>query len=242
MRRAAACGLGVVFLAWSAPCMARPPAPCQNPGGLQYTKTWTPAFSAPDATRAEGLFVEVDKNPHPVVDVRAACLPLAARYNNPGAVKTRASGYWPGQTKKDGKGHAVFSRLPDGVTTWMTWIQARHAEGKNTAFALMSIYAPPDDCIGSVDKLPNGQCPPGYPLNPTAAYAARVAAVAGVGPDDPLDLDGRSCSGRAFLRAFFEEVMIFEMGRAFCHDRCAVAPSLIDVASDAVWGKAPQCK
>ena len=67
---------------------------------------------------------------------------------------------------------------------------------------------PPDDCIGSVDKLPNGQCPAKYPLNDTLGYAHRVAAAVGALPKDDIELDGTKATGRRILRVLLREITL----------------------------------
>jgi hypothetical protein len=228
----------IAFFALMPPAIAQN---CANPGGVRY-HPGAPAIFAPDATRALGFLIEVDTpTPRRPPDLRPQCLPLPIRYNNPGALKTPQAGPWPGQVGKDTRGHAVFTHLEDGVAAWLTWLKRRIDNGTNTPFKLMSMYAPPDDCIGSVDKLPNGQCPPGFPLNDTAGYARRVANVFGIGIHDKIALTPPSCKNRQGMKAFFGEVMQVELGARFCHRKCGMQGDMFDKAADRVWGPVPHC-
>ncbi len=213
---------------------------CKNPGNIRYHPS-NPQFYAPIKTRALGFLIEVDSNPRRPPDLKPECLPLGIRYNNPGALKTPNAGPWDRQIGKDTKGHAIFPRVEDGVVAWLTWVQRRAKSGVNTPSELMSMYAPPDDCVGSVAKLPNGRCPPGFSLNDTRRYAKRVAAALGVGPNDTLSLTGANCSGRRRLKAFFSEIMVLELGRAFCNKRCGIQGRLFNRAADKVFGSVPGC-
>lgn len=199
----------------------------------------SPIFLAPDDTRVSGILVNIDDGAgQPIRDTRPACLPLALRLNNPGAQK---SGEAPGQMGADAKGHAIFATPAAGIAEIVRWVERRQREGKGSAFAMMSRYAPPDDCIGSVDKLPSGECPPGFPLNPTREYAARIAAALGKGPMDDLGLGRHKCAGeRRAIRIFVEEIMTFESGVGFCEGRCGMTDALFNAAIDMAWGPEPE--
>jgi hypothetical protein len=219
---------------WAAPALAQ--QPCANPGGKRYIGTAT--YFAPDATRTKGILVTVGNGRGPVPDTRPECLPLPIRLNNPGALKTPNAGPWAGQIGKDRKGHAIFKDVGSGVSAWTLWIHRRVKEGRDTAFKLMSMYAPPDDCVGSIDKIKNAAgkwvCPPGVSLNPTRQYAERVAMAAGKKADDVLFTKAPSCpASRNQLFAMLEEVMRFENG-SFCgKNGCSVNRALFDAALDA---------
>lgn len=213
---------------------------CQNPGQIRY-HPGTPQHYAPENSRAQGFLIETDRTPRRPPDIRPECLPLPIRYNNPGALQTPRAGPWRGQVGRDSKGHAVFNNLEDGVAAWLTWVQRRMAEGRNIPFKLMSMYAPPNDCIGSVAKLANGQCPPRFPLNDTDGYARRVAAAFGIGPHERIQLNGATCMGRVGLQTFYAEVMRVELGRAFCNTHCGIERMVFSRAADRVFGPVSGC-
>lgn len=207
-------------------------ADCKNPSGKKSYLS-NPEFFSPDGTRGEGLRVKVKGNYVQVPDVRPQCLPIPVRYNNFGALKTRSKGPWAGQVSRDRKGHAVFKDVESGLSAWGTWIAARTKEPKS-AFEIMSIYAPPTDCVGSIGTPPD-KCP--YGINPTAQYAAQVASAVGKTAHDKLNLDATDCrEGRDALFALFVEVATFEIGSNFCGGRCDVDRDLFDRAIDKAIG------
>lgn len=229
----------VAFLGCWATNAYSQPNECQNPGAVRYIGTAT--LYAPDATRTDGLIIGLPTRPRGVPDRRPECLPLPVRFNNPGALQTPKAGPWQGQIGKDKKGHAVFKSIEAGVGAWLTWVQRRAAEGRNTPFKLMSMYAPPDDCIGSVDKLPNGKCPPGFPLNDTAGYAKKIAQAFGVGITSPLELSLKTCKQRAGLRKFLQEVVTIENGSNFCASKCEIDMGVFESAANAVSASSLTC-
>ncbi len=80
---------------------------------------------------------------------------------------------WDGQIGKDEKGHAIFQSTNYGVNAWVKWMSAKFTSGKDfSIFKIISIYAPPDDCVGSIGTPPNN-CK--YGLNPTSIYAEKIA-------------------------------------------------------------------
>jgi hypothetical protein len=228
--------LPIVLLTLSNPIsIAHAQQKCANPAGKKYISK--AQYYAPDATRAQGILVSFGAVRVPVPDRRPECLPLPVRLNNPGALKTPNAGPWNGQIAKDLKGHAVFRTTGAGVAAWTLWMERRVQDGRNTAFKLMSMYAPPDDCIGSVKKIKNAQgqwvCPPGYPLNPTREYADRVAAAVNKKADDILFTSRPSCpQNRDAAFAMLEAIMKFENG-AFCgKNGCSVERTLFEAAMD----------
>src|SRR5687768_9948376 len=172
---------------------------CKNPVPKPYIRK--APLCAPDGSRGRGI--RIRDTAVAIPDLRCECLPIAIRYNNPGVLKTRKAGYWRGQIGKDSKGHAIFESVDAGIAAWATWISIRaDRRPPHTAFSLMSLYAPPDDCVGSVGKPPD--CP--FGTNPTLEYAIRVARAVNKGPQDPLNLDGRDCAnGRPSLYSLFTE-------------------------------------
>lgn len=185
---------------------------CGNPVTTPYNSS--PQFFAPDGTRGVGIKIWVKGVSSSIPDTKAACLPIALRYNNPGVLKTPSKGPWPNQTTKDSKGHAIFPTVEAGITAWGLWMKKKSESAKpHTAMSIMSVYAPPDDCVGSIGTPPN--CP--YGLNPTAEYAARIAFSVGKKPTDVLNLDGTDCKeGREALYALFQQIASFEIGGNFC--------------------------
>jgi hypothetical protein len=102
-----------------------------------------------------------------------------------------------------------------------------------TAFQIMSLYAPPDDCVGSIGKPPN--CP--YGINPTLEYATHVAKAVNKGPQEPLNLDGASREGRDSLYSLFSAISTFEIGADFCKTRCETSRAVFEKAMDSIWGR-----
>jgi hypothetical protein len=208
-------------------------AECSNAVRKPYNLS--PIVYAPDQTRALGALVEVDKGlGRAVTDRRASCLPIPLRYNNPGSIQTPKGG-WPNQTGKDRHGTATFATMEDGVKAFMLWVKRREAQRVDTAFKMISLYAPPDDCIGSVDKLPDGTCPNGF--NDTKGYARKVSEAVRLGPNDRLPLDGSDGEkGRPTIRALLRAIMTFEVGADFCNRACDVEDAIFQRAADAIWG------
>lgn len=212
---------------------------CGNPVTTPYNSS--PQFFSPDGTRGVGVKIWVHGVLVSIPDTKPACLPIALRYNNLGVLKTPSKGPWPNQTTKDGKGHAIFPTVESGITAWGLWMKKKAESGKpQTAMSLMSVYAPPDDCVGSIGSPPN--CP--YGINPTAEYAARVASSVNKKPMDVLNLDGTDCKeGREALYALFQQIVSFEIGGNFCGREnkntlalCSIDRELFDKAMDAVYG------
>lgn len=199
---------------------------CKNPNAKVYNAN--PKYFAPEGTIGKGLKIAINGELAKVPDIRPACLPIAVRYNNYGVLKTPSAGPWAGQFAKDSKGHAVFKTVDDGVRAWVTWIRKR-TETPKSAFEIMSIYAPPDDCVGSVGTPP--KCP--YGINPTKKYAERVSGALKLGIHDKLDLDASTCPGRMALYAVFKEVATFEIGKDFCAGLCEIDWEMFRDALDA---------
>lgn len=210
---------------------------CTNLGNNIYKKEVE--FKAPDENRTIGAKISLQGGFSDIPDTKAECLPLSLRYNNPGAVQTRAAGYWPQQIGKDSKGHAIFANVEDGVAAWVLWMFTRTKENPNiSARRMMSIYAPSNDCIGTVAKLKNGKCPPGFPLNPTRIYAVRVAKALDKDVDEPMLLKWNDClEQRAGLFSTFRVIMTFEAGGNFCgQGGCSVDQKIFERAVDRIAG------
>jgi hypothetical protein len=232
------------LLAWAAMAVYGQTDGCKNPNEKTYNKN--PIFCAPDGTRGVGIYLVVDNDKIAIPDIRCACLPIALRYNNPGVLKTPPGGWKTqlrnnaGEAVADAKGHALFASVEDGIAAWGEWMKLRIERNQlSTAFQIMSLYAPPDDCVGSIGKPPN--CP--YGVNPTREYAERVARAVNKDPDEELNLDGASVDGRDALYAVFSAIATFEIGADFCISKCEISRDVFDKAMDFVWGpvkKQPQ--
>jgi len=210
---------------------------CKNPNGKTYNKN--PAFCAPDGTRGAGISLVVNDETIAIPDVRCSCLPIALRYNNPGVLKTPRDGWKTqlrdnaGKPVADAKGHALFGSVEDGIAAWGEWMKRRiEKDHLSTAFQIMSLYAPPDDCVGSIGKPPD--CP--FGINPTRRYAEQVASAVNKGPEDELNLDGARADGREALYAIFSSIATFEIGSDFCGSKCVMSREVFDKAMDSVWG------
>ncbi len=207
---------------------------CENFGKITYNPA--PEFYSPDDQRTVGLLVSVDSGTSvPPADIRPGCLPISFRYNNPGAVKTRSSGFWDGQIAKDKKGHAVFDSVQSGVSAWVLLMRDfTENRNLNTAFKIMNIYAPATGCVGDVGTPPN-DCDHG--LNPTEEYARKVANAVGRGPHDKLDLNPESNPNAApLIEALFTEIATFEAGANFCNKECSANNEIFKNALAVVWG------
>lgn len=156
----------------------------------------------------------------------------AKELNSPGMLCIRFNNYWcmksvgwEGEVGKDARGHAIFNdpvfsarAVARQFRTW--WFR----DGKRTAFQIMSTYAPPDDCVGSVGKPPNCK----YGPNPTEIYAARVAESIRKGPNDSLDLfDASGKLNRSLAIPFFQAIASFELTEKY-----KVSPELIALGID----------
>lgn len=211
---------------------------CKNPNRKTYNHK--PAFCAPEGTRGIGISLLLDGDSVPIPDLRCSCLPIALRYNNPGVLKTPKGG-WKTQLRDragtpitDKKGHALFGSVEDGIAAWGEWMKRRiERDHLSNAFQIMSLYAPPDDCVGSIGKPPN--CP--YGLNPTLEYAEQVASAVNKEPNEPLNLDGASREGRDSLFSIFSAISTFEIGADFCNSKCEINREVFENAMDSIWGK-----
>lgn len=147
---------------------------CKNPNRKTYNQR--PPFCAPKGTRGVGISLVIDDKKRPIPDLRCSCLPIALRYNNPGVLKT-PRGRWKvqlrdssGRAIADSKGHAFFGSVKDGIAGWAEWMKRRiEKDHLTTAFQIMSLYAPPDDCVGSIGKPPN--CPFGHQSHSRICHA-----------------------------------------------------------------------
>jgi hypothetical protein len=233
--------VGVLLFFVSANCYSQEPMTGSCTNLVKKPYNLSPRYKAPDGTRGQGITIWVKGQLTVIPDTRPGCLPIALRYNNPGVLKTPRQGPWPGQIGKDDKSHAIFGSVEQGMAAWGLWMKRRNDSGqKHTAFSIMSMYAPPTDCVGSIGTPPN--CP--FGINPTLEYASRVAAAVNKAPKDPLNLDGTDCrEGREALYALFQQIATFEIGSGFCGSQdgksrglCGVDRELFDKAMDSAFG------
>lgn len=131
---------------------------------------------------------------------------LCIRYNNYWCMKAVG---WEGETGKDSRGHAMFDdpvyaarAVARQFRTW--W----YRDQRRTAFKIMSAYAPPDDCVGSIGTPPNCK----YGINPTEEYATRVAKAVEKGPHDQLELfDAKGKLNRKVAIPLMQAIARFEI-------------------------------
>lgn len=105
---------------------------------------------------------------------------------------------WNGRLGRDADNHTAFVNgemaARAAVRNFRTAYSTR---GRKTAFQIMSVYAPPDDCNGSkAGTRPDGTCIWGK--NPTETYAKKVAE--GVADSSDTDLLLFDAQGRADVR------------------------------------------
>lgn len=138
--------------------------------------------------------------------------PLGIRYFNFGCIKTKQSGFWLGQIDKDKFGHAIFKSPLYGIRT-MVILNAEIIEkrGKNTLFKFFNVYAPNNDCVGSI-KDDKGNCLYGY--NKPEQYAQKVADALGIQIHDSLVLrDSQGSIDLKLMTLLVSEVAKFETGK-----------------------------
>jgi hypothetical protein len=119
---------------------------------------------------------------------------------------------WEGGLGVDDDGHAAFRSGTHAARAAARNLRTAYVRrGRKSAWQIMSVYAPPDDCVGGDrNRLSNGSCR--YGKNPTGTYAARVAR--GITDDIHGDLrlfapDGTATAGLAVLLA---NIAAFEIG------------------------------
>lgn len=122
---------------------------------------------------------------------------------------------WDGQIGKDEKGHAIFQSTNYGVNAWVKWMSAKFTSGKDySIFKIISIYAPPDDCVGSIGTPPNN-CK--YGLNPTSIYAEKIAKSINIKPNSIIIASKLSTDEKNKLYySIFKSISTFEIGSDFC--------------------------
>ena len=121
---------------------------------------------------------------------------------------------WVGVIGHDSDNHTAFS---DGFFAARAAVRnfrtAYVISGRKSALGIMSVYAPPDDCIGSKGGMrPDGTCIKGK--NPTEQYALTVSK--GISTDINADLvlfDSQGHATDALVR-FLIEMSVFELGIA----------------------------
>jgi len=142
---------------------------------------------------------------------------VCIRFNNYWCIKAVG---WKGEIGRDSRGHAIFDDPVYAARAvarqfWTWW----NRDKRRTAFDIMSVYAPPDDCVGSIGKPPKCK----YGLNPTEAYAAKVAEAVQKGPHDMLDLfDDKGRMNRNVAIPLMQAIAKFEIT-----DKYRVSPDII---------------
>jgi hypothetical protein len=198
-------------------CMLSSPAfssiICDNLNHKVYNSN--PHYFAPKDSLGEHFKVWKGDRLIPIPDIKPECLPLALRYNNPGALKTPRKFMWDGQVGKDEKGHAIFKSTSYGVKAWIKWMSTKFSSGKDySIFSIISIYAPPDDCVGSIGTPPNN-CK--FGLNPTATYAEKIAKNIKMNPNSTIIASRLSTDEKNELYySIFKSISTFEIGSDFC--------------------------
>lgn len=137
--------------------------------------------------------------------------PLGIRYYNFGCIKTPINNWWDGQIDKDKYGHAIFNEAKWGILAFIK-LTVRHIEvnKRNTPYKFMSIYAPPDDCIGSI-RNPDGSCK--YGKNPTKRYSEKIANSLGCEIHDIINLrDLENNLSAQEISILFSAIAQFELG------------------------------
>lgn len=172
----------------------------------------TPAYSAEQISR-EGLSVIQNGQSTPAVFTQEqlnANGMLCIRHNNYWCLKALG---WNGEIGKDARGHAIFSSpvyaaraIAIQLRTW--WYRDEY----RTVFKIMTSYAPPDDCVGSVGTPPNCK----YGINPTEEYATWVAKAVNLGPHDPIDLfDTKGKLNRKVAIPLMQAIAQFELTKKY---------------------------
>ncbi|HRD82923.1 MAG TPA: hypothetical protein PLL53_19360 [Saprospiraceae bacterium] len=139
--------------------------------------------------------------------------PLGIRFFNFGCIKTKKSGFWLGQIDKDSKGHAIFKEPIYGIRA-MVMLNAEIIEerNKNTLLKFFNVYAPSTDCVGSLTKDKDGNCPKGY--NKPDLYAKKVGDAIGLGINDKLLIrDKEGNLDVKLMTLIMNEVAQFETGK-----------------------------
>lgn len=147
--------------------------------------------------------------------------PLGIRFYNFGCIKTKRSGYWLGQISKDKHGHAIFKSPIYGIKALTTLLQEMvENRNKNTLYKIFNVYAPADDCVGSIKKE-DGTCLYGY--NQPEVYAKKVGDATGIGIHDTISLKDKDGNINTKLMAeIINEIIKFETGK-----KCKIEESTI---------------
>lgn len=135
---------------------------------------------------------------------QAASDSACVRLNNYWCIKTPYSSYWEGQTGRDEREHAEFSHPAYGARAFARLMRAYHFKhGLDTPTAIISRYAPSNDCKGWGDS----HCP-----EKVTTYAKTVADGLGIDPHQSIGLfnpDGTMNESRAIdLFRIFAKVEI----------------------------------
>jgi len=117
---------------------------------------------------------------------------------------------WEGRLGHDQHNHTAFANAAYGARAATRNLRTAYVtHGRRTALQIMSAYAPPDDCVGSI-RLSNGKCK--FGLNPTKEYAVIVAK--GITEDPNADLQLFDDHGKATeaLVTLLKNICSYETG------------------------------
>jgi hypothetical protein len=117
-------------------------------------------------------------------------LPVGYRNKNPGNLRYKASWNWPGVVGIDDRQFAIFTSPEDGIAAWIRQMRRYHKRGLYTLEDIIPVYAPRED------------------NNDEGAYISKVAAMAGVKPNQPLNWNDKEQT-IALMKAFTKH----ELGR-----------------------------
>lgn len=111
------------------------------------------------------------------------------RNNNPGNIRFDSRWTWQGQKGADSAGYLIFDTPENGIRAMAKDLLSKYARGLDTVAEIIAVYAPPSE-------------------NPTATYAAKVAADMGVMVNKSLVL-----TDKATLINMVIAMIRFENGR-----------------------------
>ena len=117
---------------------------------------------------------------------------------------------WEGGLGHDQHNHTAFTSAAYGARAAVRNLRTAYVKReRRTAFQIMSAYAPPNDCIGSI-RLVDGSCK--FGLNPTKEYAVIVAK--GITEDPNADLQLFDDHGKATeaLVTLLKNICSYETG------------------------------
>lgn len=117
---------------------------------------------------------------------------------------------WEGGLGHDQHNHTAFASAAYGARAAARNLRTAYVKhGRKTALQIMSAYAPPEDCIGSI-RLSNGKCK--FGLNPTKEYAAIVAKDITEDPNEDLQLFDSHGKATEALVTLLKNICAYETG------------------------------